>query len=191
MIAPRTGSIKKKKQKTKKRRSLKSTPTQILISRPYETEPVESNEERERLREWAQDFVLKKVDDTRRRRNNLSKGLACAGCQKMINLKDLKGKTQFPWYEAGEAGNKRHFVFCREKCVTLRKYKEAIRQYCFESDFKDLYNVCLSLIYLSTKDWSCKSLLNGFVQAEPQKIPESDPNKEGIRYIEVSCCIFA
>eukprot|EP01083_Nonionella_stella_P042856 115652_1 len=83
-----------------------------------------------RLRKWTEAFVFKKVE------NGVMKKevLICEGCQTEIKLRDVAVVSK---YEAGETHTQ--FLFHDLYCETLRKYKEAIRQYAFEYEFAALY----------------------------------------------------
>eukprot|EP01083_Nonionella_stella_P045729 122666_1 len=108
-----------------------------------------------RLRTWTEAFVFKKVGHMNH--NQLTEGqhkghtLICEGCQTEIKLKDCKNNVAWTKYEAGESEHvssplnntqktfKKTFLFHDLYCETLRKYKEAIRQYAFEYEFANLY----------------------------------------------------
>ena len=95
------------------------------------------------LRNWTESFVLKKAGKAMTsadlmRRDNVE--VICEGCQTKICYNKFKDKDRtLPTYKAGEGSNKKTFLFCDVYCETLRKYKEAIRQYAFEYEFTQLY----------------------------------------------------
>lgn len=103
----------------------------------------EANEEMQKLRRWVESFVFKNresifADGLRKDCTKKNLKVYCEGCQTKIEFKERDRNRLIPQYTAGEGSKRRKFIFCDAYCETLRKYKEAIRQYAFEYEFEVL-----------------------------------------------------
>eukprot|EP01084_Bolivina_argentea_P262892 444772_1 len=144
----------------------KSTINNISLSRKSSHKLIRKSAESNKLREWAKAFVFKQVgeityDELMREYIQKGKTLICEGCQTEIKLKESNrlNSMKLKQYEAGESDRnvnndnnishgeiyntndkfKKPFLFHDLYCETLRKYKEAIRQYAFEYEFNERY----------------------------------------------------